>query len=70
MSTLLITAAEETSKVPFYVLGGVLAVYAVILAAIGLRRPDFPFGAGGARGVMAMTFVLAVLATAASIVTG
>lgn len=69
MSPLLITAAAESSKVAWYIVGGVLAVYAVVLAGLGLRRPEFPFGAKGARGVMTLSFILAVLAIAAAIVT-
>ena len=44
---LLITAAAEPSKVPFFIIGGALAVYAVILATIGIQRPDFPSNAQG-----------------------
>jgi hypothetical protein len=65
--TLLIGAAEP-SKVPFYIAGGVLAVYAVALAGVGLTRPNFPFSERGARGVMALTFVLVVVAIAMAIV--
>ncbi len=56
-------AAADPSKVPFFIAGGVLAVYAVVLAAIGLRPPDFP-GSGAARGVICVSFVLVVIAIA------
>jgi hypothetical protein len=69
MSVLLLAAAE-TSKVPFYILGGVLAVWAVILAGLGLSRPDFPYNERGARGVIGASFVLIVLAIGAAIATG
>ena len=69
MSGLLLVAADTTSKVPFYILGGVLALWAVILAGIGLSRPSFPGGPGGERGVIGMTFVIVVLAIGAAIVT-
>ncbi|HYZ80098.1 MAG TPA: hypothetical protein VE571_02455 [Solirubrobacteraceae bacterium] len=68
MSPLLITAAE-TSKTPFFIIGGALAVYAVILAAIGINRPGFPFNARGQSGVILMTAVLVVLAIGAAILT-
>ena len=68
MSTLLL-AADTTSKVPFYILGGALALWAVILAGIGLSRPEFPGGAGGERGVIGLTVVMVVLAIGAAIVT-
>ncbi len=57
-----ILAASDPSKVPFYIGGAVLAVWAVVLSALGLRNPSFPGGAGGQRGVMAISFVLAVIA--------
>lgn len=68
MSPLLITAAE-TSKTPFFIIGGALAVYAVILATIGINRPGFPFNARGQRGVIALTAVMVVLAIGAAILT-
>ncbi|HWE15083.1 MAG TPA: hypothetical protein VG365_16280 [Solirubrobacteraceae bacterium] len=68
MSALLVLAAE-TSKVPFYILGGVLALWAVILAGIGLSRPAFPGGEGGARGVIGLTLVIVVLAIGAAVLT-
>ena len=51
MSPVLITAAE-TSKVPFFILGGSLALWAVVLAGIGMRNPDFPYNLRGQRGVI------------------
>ncbi len=66
---LLITAADESSKVPFYIIGGALAIYAVILSTIGIQRPDFPSNMGGQRGVVALTAVMVVLAIGAAILT-
>ncbi len=63
-------AAAEPSKVPWFIAGGVLALYAVILAAIGLRNPEFPFNLRGQRLVMLVTFVLVVIAIGAAIATG
>jgi hypothetical protein len=68
MSPLLITAA--TSKVPFYILGGALALWAVVLAGIGLQRPQFPYSDRGAGGVMLISLVMIVLAIGAAILTG
>jgi len=62
-------AAAEPSKVPFYIAGGAFAAWAVVLAGAGLTRPSFPFGAAGQRVVMAISFLLAVLAIAMAIVT-
>lgn len=68
MSPLLL-AASETSKVPFFIAGGALAVWAVILAAIGLNRPEFPRDLRGQRTVIGISFALMVLAIAMAIVT-
>ncbi len=65
----LLIAAAEPSKVPFYIVGGALAVWAVVLAGLGLREPRFPGGEGGARGVIGITAVLMVAAMAAAIAT-
>jgi plastocyanin len=55
--------AAEKSKVPFYVAGGALAVWAVIVSVgLGLRKPAFPGNLVGQRLVVAITAVL-VLAT-------
>jgi hypothetical protein len=60
-------AASQPSKVPWYIAGGVLALYAVVLAAIGLRRPDFPFGRAGERLVILVSVVLVVIAIGSAI---
>ena len=65
----LLIAATEPSKVPFYIAGGVLSIWAVVLAGIGLAQPAFPGGERGARGVMTISFVLVVIAIAAGILT-
>ena len=68
MLTVLLGAAEP-SKVPFYLAGGLLAVWAVVLAAIGLTRPSFPYDLRGQRSVVAISLALVVLAVAMAIVT-
>ena len=62
-------AAEhpEKSELPFFVAGGLLALFAISISVIGFKRPDFPGNAGAARGVMALSVTI-VLATMASIV--
>jgi plastocyanin len=62
-----VLAAGEPSKVPFYVMGGILAAWAVTLAAIGLSRAEFPGGATGQRAVMGISAIL-VLGTLTSAV--
>jgi hypothetical protein len=59
-----------TSKVPWFIAGGVLALYAVVLAYVGLHRPDFPYNSRGERAVVALSAVLAALALAMAIISG
>jgi hypothetical protein len=65
----LLLAAGEPSKVPFYLAGGALAAWAVVLAALGLTRPSFPYSNRGARGVMLISLLLMLLAIAMAIAT-
>ncbi|HSO99762.1 MAG TPA: hypothetical protein VLP43_12480 [Solirubrobacteraceae bacterium] len=65
----LLLAAGDPSKVPFYIAGGVLAVYAVALAAVGLTHPSFPGKGNGGRAVMALSFLVMAAAVAMAIVT-
>jgi hypothetical protein len=71
MHQLLVLAAEEAepSKTLFYIVGGGLALWAVLLSAIGLSRPEFPGSALASRGVMAISTVLVVAAMAAAVIT-
>jgi len=64
-----LVAAAEPSKVPFYVAGGVLVLWAAALAGIGLTRPSFPYSQRGGRGVMLISVLLAALAIAMSVAT-
>jgi hypothetical protein len=68
---LLVMAAEEAepSKTAFYLCGGLLAAWAVVLGFVGLRSPDFPGSGTAARGVMAITAVLMVAAMATAVIT-
>jgi plastocyanin len=56
--------AAAPSKVPFYIAGGLLAAWAVVLAVNGIRRPGVPGSKAGQRGVIG-TSLLLVLATVA-----
>ncbi len=66
----LVAVAADTSKVPWYIAGGVLALWAVVLSAVGLTRPDFPYGARGQRAVVFVSLVLMAIALAMAIITG
>jgi hypothetical protein len=46
----------------FYIAGGVLAVWAVVLTFIGVRREDFPRTPGATKLVGAISIVLVVTA--------
>jgi plastocyanin len=61
--------AAEKSKVPFYIVGGLLVVWALTLS-LGLgRKPDFPGSVAGQRGVVAITAVLVVAAVSTAVLT-
>jgi hypothetical protein len=72
VSTLAATegAAEHVSKTPFYVAGGLLAAWAVLVSLIGTVRPGFSAKAGVARLVMLLTAVLVAGVMSTAIITG
>jgi hypothetical protein len=60
----------EKSKVPFYIAGGALVAWALVLSvAIGMRRPGFPGSALGERVVIAITVVLVLAAASMAVAT-
>jgi len=60
----------EKSKVPFYIAGGALVAWALIVSVgLGMRKPDFPSTKAGERGVIAVTAVLVVVAAGAAVAT-
>ncbi len=62
--------AAEKSKVPFFIAGGVLVLWALLISmGVGMRRPDFPNGPGQQRAVMAVTAVLVIVAVSMAVVT-
>jgi hypothetical protein len=69
MRDIVLSAAAEPSKVPFYIAGAVLAVWGVAVSAVGLTRPSFPVDARGQRAVVAISLVLVGLAVAMALVT-
>ena len=38
--------AEEKSKVPFFIAGGLLACWAIVMFAVGMRSETFPMRRG------------------------
>jgi hypothetical protein len=77
--TLLLAAAEhaagaagevvehERSEVPFFIAGGSLASFAVLISVFGFKRPDFPATAAAARGVMTAGSLLFFMAVSTAI---
>jgi uncharacterized cupredoxin-like copper-binding protein len=62
--------AAEKSRVPFYIAGGALVVWALVVSmAIGMRRPDFPGGESGERAVIAISVVLVLATLATAVIT-
>ena len=66
----LLAAAAEPSKVPWFIGGGVLAVWAVILSAFGLNHPEFPANKGVRNLAILVTFVLMAAAMTTAVATG
>jgi hypothetical protein len=73
LQTLILAATEaghETDKTAFYVLGAILAGWAVLVSAVGIMRHEtFPPSGGGKAAVMAITALLVAATMAASILT-
>jgi uncharacterized cupredoxin-like copper-binding protein len=60
----------EKSKAPFYIAGGLLVAWAVLLSlGIGMRRSDFPSNLAQQRGVMAISAVLVLAAVSTAVIT-
>jgi plastocyanin len=60
----------EKSKVPFYIAGGVLVAWALIVSVgLGMRMPDFPRTKQEERGVIAITALLVAVAAGAAVLT-
>jgi hypothetical protein len=53
----------------FHVIGGITAIWAVVVSVLGFRRPDFPGSRGGERIVIAISAVLVVASIAAGVIT-
>jgi hypothetical protein len=72
IAALIVFAAEEAepSKTPFYLLGSLFAVWAVVVSAIGISRHEtFPPRPAVARIVMAVSFILMLGALGSAVLT-
>ena len=63
------TAEEEGSHTAFYIAGGVLAAWAVIVSMIGISSHDFPGSKAGRSAVIALTAVFVVGAASTAVLT-
>jgi membrane-associated phospholipid phosphatase len=62
---------EEPSKTPFYVAGIALAVFAVVVSAIGIRsHGHWPSTVGAGRAVTALCVLLVAATMATAVITG
>jgi hypothetical protein len=68
--TLAAADGAATSKTPFYLCGGLLVLWALVLAGIGMSRPDFPGAVAIERRVIAITVLLVAAAMATAVITG
>jgi len=61
--------AAAPSKLPYYIAGGVLALWAVLLAGWGISHAEFPGSEGRGRLVMLTSFVLVAATMSAAVLT-
>ena len=62
---------EETSKTAFYVAGGALALFAVLISALGIARHEhFPPSRGVMGAIVAVCAALVAATMATAIITG
>ena len=62
---------EESSKTAFYLAGGALALFAVLVSAVGIARHEhFPPSRGVAAAVIGLCGVLVAATMATAIITG
>jgi plastocyanin len=62
--------AAAPTKVPYYIAGSVLALWAVLLALWGISHAEFPGSAGRGRFVILTSFVLVAATMSAAVLTG
>ena len=69
-STAQAVEGEGASHLPFYLFGGALALWGVLVAAFGMSRQSFPATARARNAVMMVTTVLVVGACGSAALTG
>jgi len=58
---------HERSELPFFIMGGLFASFAVAISVYGFKNPDFPDNAGAARGVMSVGVLLMLSAVSCAV---
>jgi hypothetical protein len=62
---------EEPDKTLFYIAGGLLVVFALVVGGLGVTRHErFPGSPGAARGLMALAALLVAFTMASAVITG
>jgi len=70
MHTIALVVAAEKNKAPFYIAGGLLTVWALVLSlGLGMRKPGWPPNATGQRTIVSITAVLMLAALATAVIT-
>ena len=65
-----VAGEEPKNHTAFYVAGGVLALWAVIVSAIGIRgHADWPSSSSVTNGIMGVSAFLVVVACATAVIT-
>jgi hypothetical protein len=68
---LVLASAEATSKTPFYIAGGALVVFAILISALGISRAQtFPASGGARAAVVGVAALLVAAAMATAVLTG
>ncbi len=74
LTAILTFAAEEAhhgDATPFYIAGGALAAWAVLVSALGVAKHEtFPSSNSGKAGVMAITTLLVLAAMVTAVTSG
>jgi hypothetical protein len=61
--------AADPSKTPFYICGGALAAWAVLVALLGIAKPDLPTKALSQATIMFVSVALVAAAMTTAVVT-
>jgi hypothetical protein len=60
LATILATEASSSEEVPYFIAGGLFALWAVVISLFGMRNPDFPKNARQGRITLLISGILGV----------